>query len=265
MGIIGYVASLLMGITLGLLGGGGSIMTVPILVYLFKVTPTVATGYSLFVVGITALIGSAMYYRKGEIDLKVGLSFGLPSIAGVSFSRGWLVPRVPSVVAEFGDFVMTKEIFVMIAFAALMIFASSSMIRVRKVHKPSTLPDHLRLVVLALNGLIVGVIAGFVGAGGGFLIIPALVFVAKLPMRLAVGTSLFIIASQSLLGFSGDVIRGTTVDWALLETIAATAAVGIALGSSLSHKMKEQKLKVAFGWFVLAMGAAILVEQVRHI
>lgn len=264
MDFFGYVASLFMGIVLGVMGGGGSILTVPILVYFFNLPPSIATGYSLFVVGVTALIGFFIYYRKGQVDFRVGLYFALPSIIGVSLSRIFVVPSLPPIVLHLGGLLITKEIFVMFVFASLMIVASYSMISRRKTRVETEIKSSFRATLLAAQGLVIGGIAGFVGAGGGFLIIPALVLLAGLPMRMAVGTSLLIIASQSLLGFAGDVLRGAFVDWRLLLIVATIAALGIGLGSSFSHKIEEQKLKVAFGWFVLILGSSILIEQIRQ-
>lgn len=265
MEYLGFVASFAMGITLGLLGGGGSILTVPILVYLFALPPTIATGYSLFIVGTTALIGSLMYIRKGEIDFQAVVAFAIPSVAGVNVSRGIIIPQIPTVLFQFGAFALTKEILVMVAFAVLMVAASYSMIKKKGDRKPMETHSIKRFALIGLQGLVVGIIAGFVGAGGGFLIIPVLVFMVGLSMRIAVGTSLAIIAIQSLLGFVGDLSRGINIDWSLLVTVATFAVVGIVVGSKFAHKIKEQKLKTAFGWFVLFMGLAIFLEQVRHL
>lgn len=262
---IGYVATFAMGITLGLMGGGGSILTVPILVYLFGLSPTVATGHSLFVVGVTALIGSFLYIRKGDVDFKTALAFAIPSILGVNFSRGFVIPKIPSIVFSFGNFSLTKEVLVMATFSILMIVASYSMITKRKERKAVDAVPILRFGILAFEGLIVGIIAGFVGAGGGFLIVPALVLFAGLTMKVAVGTSLLIIAFQSLFGFGGDLSRGNLVDWPLLTVIAFIAILGIVVGTQLAAKTNEKILKPAFGWFVLLMGATILAQQIGHL
>lgn len=263
--LLGFAASLVMGVILGLVGGGGSILTVPILVYLFSLSPSIATGYSLFVVGLTALVGAAMALRRGQIDLGASLAFVFPSVLGVNIARGWIVPRLPLVIAQVGPFVLTKEVLIMLVFALLMIAASASMIRRREQARPFAAPPLIRALVMGLLGLSVGVIAGFVGAGGGFLIIPALVFMAGLSMRIAVGSSLTIIAIQSLFGFASDVARGMLINWTLLLTVAAFAAVGIVIGSVFSSKINDQKLKAAFGWFVLGVGCLILAEQVHQL
>lgn len=264
METLGYVASFVMGITLGIMGGGGSILTVPIMVYLFGFSPTVATGSSLFVVGLTALVGSIMYIRKGDIDFKTGFSFAVPSVAGVNISRGLIIPKIPNLIFNIDGFALTKEILIMATFAVLMIAASCSMIKKKSQQKPVEASPGIRIVLIALLGLIVGLIAGFVGAGGGFLIIPALVLFAGHSMRVAIGTSLMIIALQSLFGFAGDISRGINFEWSLLVTVAIIAIIGISVGSALAQKIKEQKLKTVFGWFVLFMGGAILLEQFNH-
>ena len=265
MELIGFIASFAMGITLGLMGGGGSILTVPILVYLFALSPTISTSYSLFVVGTTAFIGSVFYIRKGDVDLQAGLAFALLSVIGINISRGFIIPNIPLVIAQIGSFALTKEILIMVTFASLMVMASYSMIKAKSKQGPMKAHPAVRIALIAVVGLIVGLIAGFVGAGGGFLIIPALVFIAGLSMRIAVGTSLMIIALQSILGFVGDISRGLTVTWSLLGTVTAFAIIGIIVGSAVAHKFNEQKLKTAFGWFVLVMGITILFEQLRHL
>lgn len=265
MQYLGYIASILMGVVLGVMGGGGSILTVPILVYIFALSPLVATGYSLFVVGTTALIGSIMYVRNKDVDFQAGFAFAIPSVIGVNISRGLIIPNIPDAIAQLDSFVLTKEILIMTTFAALMIAASYSMIKKQTNQKQTTRRSFTRFAWIALQGLVIGVIAGFVGAGGGFLIIPALVLIAGLNMRKAIGTSLVIIAVQSLLGFVGDLSRGFIVDWSMLLVVTAFSIIGIALGFSVAHKIKEQKLKITFGWFILIMGTVIFLEQLSRL
>lgn len=206
-----------------------------------------------------------MYIRKGDVDLQIGFAFALPSVIGVNISRGIVIPQIPAIVAQIGTFVLTKEILVMVTFATLMVAASYAMIQKKSDRKPMNGPLLARIALVGIQGLTVGLVAGFVGAGGGFLIIPALVFVAGLTMRIAVGTSLLIIAFQSLLGFASDLARGLSVDWSLLGAVATFAVIGIVAGSAIAHKIKEQKLKTTFGWFVLIMGVTILLEQLSHL
>jgi uncharacterized membrane protein YfcA len=260
MEIIGYIASIFIGIALGLIGGGGSILTVPVLVYLFGVEAISATSYSLFVVGLTAAIGSVNYFREGLVNIKTAIIFGIPSIIAVFLTRAYLVPAIPKEVFSVGNFMVTKSILLMLLFAVLMIAASYSMIK-----KPTKVAEvegdqSFNYPVILIEGAVVGVLTGLVGAGGGFLIIPALVILSKLPMKEAVGTSLVIIAAKSLIGFMGEG-SDTTIDWTLLFKVSGFAVAGIFIGTQLSKKIDGAKLKPAFGWFVLVMGCYIIFKE----
>lgn len=261
MEIIGYLASIAIGISLGLIGGGGSILTVPVLVYLFSVEPVLATAYSLFIVGLTSLVGSVTYFRKGLVNTRTAIVFGIPSIIAVFMTRAYVVPAIPAVVTTIGSLVVTKSILMMVLFAILMIAASYSMIR--KDNKKSAQAEggqKFNYPLILVEGLVVGLLTGLVGAGGGFLIIPALVVLSRLPMKEAVGTSLVIIAAKSLIGFMGEG-SGTAIEWFFLLKISAFAMAGIFIGASLSKRIDGAKLKPAFGWFVLVMGIYIIVKE----
>jgi uncharacterized membrane protein YfcA len=261
MEIIGYFASLVIGISLGLIGGGGSILTVPVLVYLFGVEPVLATSYSLFIVGLSSLVGVIPKYKQGMVNLKTALIFGIPAIAAVFATRKFIVPEIPKEVFTAGGFVVTKSILMMVLFAILMVFASVSMIRDKKNKAAAENSEQkFNYPMILLEGAVVGVLTGLVGAGGGFLIIPALVLLSNLPMKQAIGTSLLIIAAKSLIGFTGDVSR-YTMDWKLLLTVSAIAVAGIFIGDALSKKIDGNKLKKGFGWFVLVMGIYIIVKE----
>ena len=258
MKYLGYFISIIIGLSLGLIGGGGSILAVPILVYLFHINPEQATSYSLFIVGITAMVGSYSHYKLGNLKIKAALVFALPSVLSLLFVRDVILPRIPSIVFTVNSFEVSKNLMIMIVFAFLMIAASISMIR-RSTPKEIVIRDGS--IRIAAIGLLVGFITGFLGAGGGFLIIPALLFFANLPMKQALGTSLLIIFINSLIGFAGDVLKGNEIHYELLLTISAIALIGMFIGTYLSKKIDGAKLKPAFGWFVLVMGIYIIIKE----
>lgn len=255
----GYIASLFIGVSLGLIGGGGSILTVPVLVYLFATSPTLAISYSLFIVGITSLVGAYSYYRKALVNFKTVLLFGSSSITTVFIARRFIIPFLPDVFFKMGSFQVTHALFVMVLFAILMMAASISMIKGRRVIAEKGTKEKPR--VLVLYGVIIGLVTGFIGAGGGFLLIPALVILMKLPMKEAIGTSLLIIALNSLIGFLGDVGRHP-MDWKLIMVVTSVAIAGIYIGGYLNQKLDSNNLKKGFGWFVLVMSIYIIVKEV---
>ncbi len=260
--VIGYIGAIVMGLSLGIIGGGGSILTVPILVYLFSVDAVLATAYSLFIVGLTSLIGSFSHMKMGNIHWRTALVFGIPSILSVFATRSWLVPAIPDSLFTVGSLEITKSIGLLLLFALIMLAASWSMIRKPKF-ETGAVPQPLAFnypLILA-EGAVVGVVTGLVGAGGGFLIIPALVLLAKLPMKQAVGTSLIIIAAKSLIGFTGDLKGDEIINWNFLMIFSAIAVVGILAGSMFSKNISNEKLKPIFGWFILVMGVYIIIKE----
>lgn len=259
MEVLGYIASLFIGISLGLIGGGGSILTVPILVYLFHVNPKLATTYSLFIVGLTASFGAIRHYKMGNIKVKSAAYFAIPSLITLLLVRKIVLLRIPEIIPITPSYSFSRGMVIMVLFAILMILASYSMIRKQKsvANETQIKPLHLMFI-----GAIVGTITGFLGAGGGFLIIPALLFFAKMQMKQAVGTSLLIIGFNSLLGFLGDVFNGVEMDFIFLLSIAFIAGIGIFIGTFLSKKMDGAQLKPIFGWFVLVMGMYIIAKEV---
>ncbi|WP_194850378.1 sulfite exporter TauE/SafE family protein [Nonlabens antarcticus] len=255
--VIGYVGAFFIGLVLGLIGGGGSILTVPILVYALALNPVIATAYSLFVVGTTSLVGAIKNMRNGMVDFKTAIVFAIPAFIAVYFTRAFLIPAIPDVLFEVNEFVLTKNLGIMLFFAIIMLLASVTMIRDRKKVTDEDTVISYNYPLIIIEGVVVGTITGIVGAGGGFLIIPALVLLAKLPMKKAVATSLFIIAIKSLIGFLGDV-QTHHIDWTFLLSFTAISVAGIFIGIWLNKFIDGKKLKKAFGWFVLAMGIYIL-------
>ena len=262
MELAGYALATIVGISLGLIGSGGSILAVPVLVYIMGVSPVLATAYSLFIVGSTALVGGVQSAMQKTVDFKTVFIFGIPSIAAVYATRMWLVPVIPHELFSIGSLVVTKPIALMLLFAIVMILASVSMILPDKKNEANeNTPLSYNYPMILLEGAVVGTLTGLVGAGGGFLIIPALVLLARMPMKLAVGTSLFIIAAKSLIGFIGDLQGSQVIDWKLLGGFTVFAVIGILIGIILSKKISGEKLKKAFGWFVLIMGIYIIVKE----
>lgn len=258
MELLGYFASVLVGITLGLLGGGGSILTIPILVYLFKLDAVTATAYSLFIVGTTSLTGIFTRLRHGMIDFKTGVIFGIPSLISIFATRKWIVPAIPEVLFSLGSFEVSKRFFLIGLFALLMIITSFSMIRGRRGVVSEEKKTNIPIIIIL--GIFVGLLTGLVGAGGGFLIIPALIFLTGLPMKTATGTSLFIIGVNSLVGFLGDVLN-FQIDWMFLLVLSTLAISGIFFGNWLAARIQGHHLKKGFGWFTLTMGTWILIKE----
>ncbi len=260
--ILGYLGALLIGVVLGLIGGGGSILTVPILVYALSLNPITATAYSLFIVGTTSLVGTIKNMLRGKVDIKTAIIFSIPAFIAVYLTRRYLIPAIPEEIFTIDNFLITKDLAIMLFFAIIMLLASVSMIKNQKVDdvKEETVSYNYSLIII--EGAVVGVITGIVGAGGGFLIIPALVLLAKLPMKKAVATSLFIIAIKSLIGFIGDV-ENLEIDWNFLLLFTAISVVGIFIGIWLAKFIDGKKLKKAFGWFILLMGIYIIYKELN--
>lgn len=257
MEILGYIGALFIGLVLGLTGGGGSILTVPILVYLMSINPVTATAYSLFIVGTTSTFGAIQNYRKNLVDIKNGFIFAIPSFIAVYLTRKFIVPRIPEIIIE-SPILITKETFLMLFFAVIMVFGALSVLKKKSQNTNSE--EKRNLILIGIQTFTIGIIIGLVGAGGGFLIIPSLILFAKLPMRKAVGTSLFIIAMNSLVGFIGDV-QNLEIDWLFLLTFSAISVAGIFLGMYLTKYTNESQLRKIFAYFVLVMAAIILLKE----
>lgn len=263
MEIIGCFSSFLIGVLLGLVGGGGSILALPVMVYLFGVQPVLATSYSLFVVGLTSSVGSVTYLRDGLVNLRTTIFFGIPSVLTILFIRRICVPGIPDKIFVLAGFDVTKAFLTMLCFALLMIWAAIAMLRDGSLNTDEPDRAEMNPNKLPFYGVLVGLVTGLTGAGGGFLLLPALVLFFKLPMKAAVGTSLSIIAFNSLLGFLGD-LGHIVVDWILLLSITGLAVCGVISGRALSRKIGGDKLKKGFGLFVLVIGLLILILELSR-
>jgi len=264
MEIAGYTAAILIGVSLGLIGGGGSALAVPVLVYLFHIPAQKAVPESLFIVGIASFTGAVSYMYKRLVCIKSILIFGLPSIVTVFFTRTRLSPAIPEHLQFTETLIISKDVFLLLIFATLMLAASFSMIRPMNLTEPEAGKNKDKgypYLQIMLGGCCVGFLAGLVGAGGGFLIIPALVVLAKLPMKRAIGTSLMIIAINSSIGFISDIRNPEPVNWPFLILFSSLSILGIFAGMYLSNFVSSPKLKPAFGWFILAIGAFIISQQ----
>ena len=292
--IWGVALALGVGAIMGLSGAGGSILTVPILVYVVGVDAVTATAYSLFVVGVTSTVGAASYWRRGQVNVRAAVAFSIPSLVVVFLTRSVLVPAIPAQLGTVAGVAVSKDLFILVLFAVIMALAALSMIAkpryrlsLAETPSPPGAPDaptagtsratehgagagsgtdsagpaKVSVPLAALEGTVIGVLTGVVGAGGGFAIVPALVVLSRLPMRVAVGTSLTIIAAKSLAGFAGDLALRGTFDWGLLLAFTALAVVGILAGSRIGRHVPGAKLRPAFGWFVLLAAVGILVRE----
>lgn len=240
-----YLLALIAGTTLGLLGGGGSILVVPILVYIVKVEPKIAITMSLAIVGLTGFMGTFRHYKNGNVLVKLAFQFGAMTM---------LSTYLGTYLAKF----LTGQMQLFI-FAGIMLLASISMLKNGKEVKIKNTSN----LTIFLAASVVGIVTGLIGVGGGFLIVPALVNFFHVDMKKAVGTSLLIIAINSLIGFVGNIINspGLELDYQFIAIFTALAIVGSQIGSTLTHKLPQEKLKKIFGYFLIVMGAFMIIRE----
>jgi len=242
--------AVLVGISLGLLGGGGSILTVPLLAYVAGLDVKQAIATSLLVVSVTSAVGAISHARAGRVQWRTGLAFGLAGMAG-AYAGGLLARSIPGTV-------------LMIGFAVIMIATAVAMLRGRKEVSGAEPPRSLPVFKIVAQGLAVGLVTGLVGAGGGFLVVPALALLGGLPMPVAVGTALVVIAMNSFAGLAGQ-LSTVHIDWRLAAAATAAALIGALVGARLTAFVNPAALRKAFGWFVLAMASVILAEEVHPV
>lgn len=253
--------AILVGLTLGLVGSGGTILTVPILVYIMGADPVLATTYSLFAIGLTSAVGGLSGIARKEVDLGKVWSFGIPSLVVVFVTRSFVLPLVPEIIVIAGH-PIPQSVLLMIFFALIMLISSFSMIRSGR-HRLELPPrsHQFPLEIIMLQGALVGLVTGVVGAGGGFLIIPALISFYRLSMRRAVSTSLVIIAINSFFGLAGDLEKFPTFDWGLLSGYTLGALTGLTVGLYFANKIPGYRLKTAFGYLIMAVAFYVLFYE----
>lgn len=257
--LIGYISALFIGLVMGLLGSGGSILSVPVFAYIFSFPTLAATTYSLFVVGITSTVGTIPYIRKKTIELNHILYFGIASVLSVISVRTFILPHLPEILFSTSYFTVKKDSFVLVLFAILMSFSAYKMIKKNTLQTKS--PKPLSKELLIIQGVGIGTLTGFIGAGGGFLIIPALVLILGLDMKKAIGTSLCLVAINSLIGFFSS-LHHVVIDWKLLLVFTLISVIGIQLGTFISSKINSEKLKPLFGWFLIIIGTYIIIKEI---
>ena len=266
--ILGHILALAVGLSLGLISGGGSILAMPILVYVLGLEAKVAIAMSLFIVGTVSLIGVIPHWQQGNVNLKTAIGFTPPAMLGAFFG------------ARLAAFSFVTDTVQLICFAVMMLIASHFMLRKPKTKAPfgdfpsANSNDHVKLffpeqqqpkhpypwLMITVDGLRVGIITGFVGVGGGFAIIPALVLLGRIPMKEAIGTSLLIITFKSVTGFLGY-LNQVNIDWDLMFSFTAAAALGVMSGAYLTRKIHGAKLQTAFGYFLIAIAFFILIKR----
>ena len=260
MELLGYIMALFIGFSLGLFGGGGSILAVPVLAYLFSLDEKVATAYSLFIVGFGALVGGIKQNKSNNVDWRTAIVFGIPALIGVWIVRHFVIPELPDILFYIGNFSVSRRMGMFGVFIVLMVGAAYSMLRDNK-RKGGSGNISYNYPLILIEGLLVGAVTGLVGAGGGFLIIPALVVLTNLEIKIAIGTSLVIIAIKSILGFFlGDALI-MSIDWNFLIVFTSLTIAGIFSGVYIGKIIDGNKLKKGFAYFILVMAILIFVME----
>jgi uncharacterized membrane protein YfcA len=257
--LLGYFGALIIGLVVGLFGGGGSILAVPIFVYLFHLNPILATSYSLFVVGFSAAAGTIINIKKKLIDYRIAIIFSFPALFSVFVVRRYLISSLPEVILDTGSIYITTKMALMLLFSIVILLSSFSMLKKNKAVIAQKL-NNTNYSLLLITGSVVGVLTGLVGAGGGFIIVPALVFFAGLKIKQAVATSLVIITCNALFGFLSDITQ-VNIDWFFLTSITLISVLGIVLGSYLSNFINDMSLKKNFARFILLIALMIICNE----
>jgi uncharacterized membrane protein YfcA len=259
--ILGYIGATLTGIVLGLLGGGGALLSIPVLVYLFHIEPQLATSYSLILIAISASSGAYQNIRKKLIDYNAALYYGIPSVISVYIVRRWVMPNLPKVILTIGDYKLDKNLFILIILAIVMFIAAYKMITAKNAGDDETehKVDHWRLAFFAV---LIGAFLGLVGAGGGFLMVPALMYFANVHTKKAIGTSLLLVSINSFIGFAGDLRSHVQIEWPFFFTFLFFSIAGVLIGHYLATYIHNNRLRRYFGWFILITAVFIIAKEV---
>ncbi len=261
--ILGYLGALLTGFVLGLLGGGGALLSIPVLVYMFKIEASVATGYSLLLVGIAALSGAVQNVRKKWVDYDAALYYGIPSVITVYTVRRYVMPNLPKTILQIGTYTLDKNHLILFILSAVMFIAAYKMITSNSTQASEVQPkQRSHYLQLILYAVLIGAFLGLVGTGGGFLMVPALIYFANVPTKKAIGTSLVLVTVNSFIGFLGDIGSHNAFDWQFLLTFSAFSVTGVFIGHYVAAFIHNDKLKSYFGWFILAVAIFIIVKEV---
>lgn len=262
--ILGFFSAILIGGVIGFLGGGGAILAVPVFVYLMKIETLHATSYSLFLVGLTSGIAAIQYYKEGHVNFKAIFPFVIPSVLFLYLTRRYLLPLIPDPIIFSNLWMIDRKSAMMLFFACIMLVVSISMFRRIRNEKQSVVHvnKHVLPWMISVWGTVVGLVAGIVGAGGGFMIVPVMILFLNLPVKMAVGTSLCIICIQSLTGFAGDLSTSLNIDWDFLLGFTGIAVLGMFGGSYLSKISRPDKIRRLFAWFIFCMGITIFLVEI---
>lgn len=256
--IIGYISAIIIGIILSLIGSGGSILTIPVLVYIFNIEPFLATTYSLIIIGITAFFSAIKNIKNGNIDFKIGIIFTLPSLFSVYLTRRFILPSLPQKIKITENFYYKTDELILIFLSIIMILSAVSMIL---KNNNRMIKKEINYFIITIEGLIIGLITGLIGVGGGFLIIPILVLFGGLSIKKAIGTSLIIILLKSLTGIIGDLQLSLNIDWSFLLSFSCFSLLGVLIGLNISKFISGEKLEKIFGYFVLFIAAFIFLKE----
>lgn len=259
--IIGYISALFIGLVMGLTGSGGSILSVPVLAYLFGFDEKVSTAYSLFIVGMTAVVGSQKVLKEKQVNFRLILYFGIPAVLGVLLSRRVILPLLPDELFQIFDYVISRRMFVFGLFASLMLIAVYTMFYKSKIELEQTTSKVKFHPLLLTEGMFLGIFMGLVGAGGGFLLVPALMLIARLPIKKSIGTSLVIVCMNSLSGFFLGDFFYIEINWGFLLSFTFLSLIGIIVGGKLVNLVNPEKLKKGFAYFILTMAIFVFLME----